>query len=480
MSEWLPTLYTPPLSEVFTTDGDMLIPFVNLAWTTPEQEEGFKLDEWQEWLLRHVLERYPSDWHDPELAGKLRYRQVVVSLGRQNGKSVIGAIMGLYGLLLHDPGPVVIGIASSVDQASIIYRRTLLVINSQPALKKRFARTTETRGIQTTDGRGTYQLKAAKDSALQGIPVSMCLFDELHISKPEMWSAMVLGTAQRDNGMVFGITTAGDEDSVLLKDLYATGRKAVEGQEGLERFGYFCWEAPAGASVNDPEAIKAANPSVAEGRMSLSTVLSDIASIPEVDARRYRLNQFVASSADQWIPVSLWNACGHTQGNPEGRVVFSIDRTPSWDFATVTAAVKSEDFIYSEVVATLIKPTKDSLLALCLELAKLNPIAFCAESYMLADLMRDLQAHGLKAYSLSSTEICQASSTTYALAAQQRLRHNTDPIVQTQVPHGIRKQKGEMWRVSRADSTHDIDALMATIMGVYLASRELEVGPQLF
>ena len=477
---WLPTFYTPPLSDDFVTDGDNLIAFAELAWTTPEVEEGFQLDEWQKWLLRHVLERYPDDHPDPDLAGRLRYRQVVVSVGRQNGKSVIGAILGLYGLLLHDPGPTVIGIASSVDQAQIVYRRTLLVINSNPALKKRFARTTETRGIQTTDGRGTYQLKAAKDSALQGIPVSLCLFDELHISKPEMWSAMVLGTAQRENGMVFGITTAGDEDSALLKDLYSTGKKAIEGQDGLERFGFFCWEAPAGSSVTDPEAIKAANPSVSEGRMKLSTVLSDIASIPEVDARRYRLNQFVASSADQWLPVSMWNQCGHDKGNPEGRCVFSIDRTPSWDYATITAAVKSEDHIYTEVVASLIKPTKDSLLALCLQLAQSNPIAFTGEAYMLADLMRDLQDRGLRAFSLSSTEVCQASSTTYALAAQGRLRHNNDAIVNTQVPHGIRKNKGELWRVSRADSTHDIDALMASIMGIYLASREIEMGPQLF
>lgn len=169
MSEWLPTLYTPSLTgtEDFETDGTHLADFADMAWTTPEMETGFKLDDWQRWLLRHVLERYPKDHPDPDLAGHLRYRQVVVSVGRQNGKSVIGAIMGLYGLLLHDPGPVVIGIASSVDQAQIIYRRTLLVINSQPALRKRFARTTETRGIQTTDGRGTYQLKAAKDSAFR-------------------------------------------------------------------------------------------------------------------------------------------------------------------------------------------------------------------------------------------------------------------------------------------------------------------------
>ena len=477
---WAPTTYTQPLSDDFVSDGPTLAQFANLAWTTPEQETGFTLHEWQEALLNHVLERYPDDWHDKELAGKLRYRQVVVSLGRQNGKSLIGSILSLYALLMHDPGPNVIGVASSVDTAAIIYRRTLLVINSNPALKKRFARTTETRGIQTSDGRGSYQLKAAKDSALQGIPVSLCLFDELHISKPEMWSAMVLGTAQRPNGMVFGITTAGDESSVLLKDLYATGKKAVEGQEGLERFGYFCWEAPAGSSVTDPDAIKAANPTVAEGHLSLSTVLSDIASIPEVDARRYRLNQFVASSADAWIPLSMWNACGTRDTFPEGRVVFAIDRTHGWEHASITAAVKTENHIYSELVASLIKPTKDSLLQICLQLAQLSPICFVAEGYMLSDLIRDLQKHGLRAKSLNTTEICAASSTAYALSAQQRLKHANDPLVNSQVPFGTRRQKGEAWRISRTDTTRDIDSLMATVMGIYEASREEDIGPQLF
>ena len=125
MSNWQPTRYTQPLSEDFPTDGDRLIELVELAWVSPENPKGIVLDEWQKWLLRHLLERYPDDHEDPNKAGRLRYRQVVVSLGRQNGKSVLGAILGLYGLLLHEVGPEVLSIASSVDQARIIYNRVL-------------------------------------------------------------------------------------------------------------------------------------------------------------------------------------------------------------------------------------------------------------------------------------------------------------------------------------------------------------------
>ena len=35
--------------------------------------------------------------------------------------------------------------------------------------------------------------------------------DELHILAPDAFNALVIGTGQRQDGLVFGITTAGDE-----------------------------------------------------------------------------------------------------------------------------------------------------------------------------------------------------------------------------------------------------------------------------
>ncbi len=86
---WAPAVFTPPLSEDFSTKGDVLLKLVDLAWRAPETSGRFELDPWQRSLIRHVLETYPEG--HPR-AGELRYRQVVISVGRQNGKSVLGAI----------------------------------------------------------------------------------------------------------------------------------------------------------------------------------------------------------------------------------------------------------------------------------------------------------------------------------------------------------------------------------------------------
>ena len=473
---WLPARCTEPLRDDFDTDGDDLIRFAQLAWTTPETREPFQLHDWQAWLLRRMLERYPADWHDPELAGKLRYRQVVVSVARQQGKSVIGALLALYSLLWAE-GANVIGVASSVDQANIIFRRGLLVINQNPALRRILSRATETRGIQSHDGRRSYNVKPAKESALQGIPASAVIYDELHLVQPQQWAAMVLGTSATE-GTVFGITTAGDQDSELLLSLYEQGDAAIAGDS--ERFGFFCWEAPPAARLDDPDAIAAANPSVAEGHIPVARVLEDMRTIPKNEAIRYRLNRFVETRDDTWIEQADLHRAYSGADLPEGRLIFGVDRSHSWEYATVTAAVKTGDQIHSEIVATFNSPTKDSLLAFMLELAKLNPVAVFLESFMLKELAADLRQSGLTVYALGSAEICSASSTLFALLKQQRVTLRADPLLMLQAPHAIRKQKGDHWRLARPNGRTQIDALMATACAVYGASREHDIGPQIY
>lgn len=78
----LPTVYTQPLSEDFVTDGDKLLALVDMAWKSADNP-NFKLDPWQRELIRRVLERYPDDWPEERLRGQLRYKQVVISMGRQ-------------------------------------------------------------------------------------------------------------------------------------------------------------------------------------------------------------------------------------------------------------------------------------------------------------------------------------------------------------------------------------------------------------
>lgn len=475
-----PAVYTRPLSPSFTTDGDKLIELVKLAWKSPEHPDGIELDNWQRWLLRRMLERYPEN--HPTYPGQLRYRQIVVSMGRQNGKSLLGAILGVYGLLLHQQGAQVISIASSTEQARIIYSRVLFTIQNNEYLKKRFKKATEQRGIVTADGSGRYDVKAAKESALQGIPMSLCLFDELHIAKRGMWSAAVLGTAQRKDGMVIGITTAGDENSETLLDLYKLGNAAAQGDKSLERFGFFCWEAPENSQVDDPKALRMANPSIKAGRLDINTVLSDIKSIPEHEARRYRLNRFIAGVADSWIPGDVFAKASGDGITVQENIVLAVDRTKNWEYATIAASRKCPDGTFeTELVAGYAGATEQQLYNHIRELfARGNITAITLDDRQLPNLAKRLKADGLPVWQLWTKEISSACSTVYAMFKAGQVKHRSDPLLVVQSPRGVAKYTGETWLISRKESLGDVDALMATVMALYVSATHQDSGLQVF
>lgn len=472
---------TNPLSEDYPSEADWLLPIVELAWRSAD-DPNFKLDLWQSDLIRRMLETYPAG--HPR-AGELRYRQIVCSMGRQNGKSVIGAILGLFGLL-RAPGQLIIGIASSAEQARILYERTMHVIRSNPSLAARFDKLTDTRGIKAKDG-GKYEIKAARSGALQGLPLNVGLCDELHIMPAALWSDMVNGTAAKTNGLVVGITTAGDDNSELLKQLYELGDKAIGGDSTLERFGFFVWESPeARVPADDAELaefLKAANPALAAGRIDLETVISDVRAMPETDVIRYRLNRFVASS-NVFITPTMWQQNARQIGEvmpQDSRPVFTIDRTPDWHYATIAVAVKGDDDLtYTELVASIVKPTLEQLAALCEQLNRFSPQTFGVDGHVMKDLANELKKRGLPVTVLYSSDILNASSLAYSLIAQKKIRHANDPLLSVQFPRTIRKNVGDSFRISRKDSSVEIDAVMATIEAIYIAQTRLETSLQVF
>jgi phage terminase large subunit-like protein len=478
-----PAIWTRPLGPQqrnLYTDGDKLIELVKVAWKSAEHPDGIELDEWQKWLLRHVLERYPND--HPLYPGQLRYRQVVISMGRQNGKSLLGAILGVYGLLLHQQGAQVISIASSTEQARIIYSRVLFTILNNDYLRKRFKKATEQRGIVTLDGSGRYDVRAAKESALQGIPMSLCLFDELHIAKRGMWSAAVLGTSQRKDGMVIGITTAGDENSETLLDLYKLGIQASQGDKDLERFGFFCWEAPDGAKVDDPAGLKKANPSIDAGRLDLNTVLSDIRSIPEHEARRYRLNRFIQGTANSWIPGEVFTKASGDGITEQKDLIIAVDRTKNWEYASIAAARKLDDGTFqTELVSGFAEATEQKVYAEIKRLLARGTIkAVALDERQMPNLAKRLKGEGVSVWSLWTKEMSSACSTVYAMFTSGLVKHRADPLLMVQSPKGIAKYTGETWLISRRDSLGDIDALMATVMALYVSATHQDFGIQVF
>ena len=468
----MPTYWTEPLKDDFRTDGDKVINIAQALWRLPEKNDQLLvLTDWQKWLIRHVLERFPDDYHDPSKAGRLRYKQVVISMPRKNGKSLLGAVFALYGLLLHEGAPEVISVAASADQAKIVYRRLKHQVDSSELLGQFFSKSTEHRGLFTKDGTGIYKVIGANVATAQGLHPSMVIFDELHVAKEDVWTAMSLGSATRDDGLTIGITTAGDDTSELLKHLYERGMGAINGQEDLERFGFFCWEAPKGCALDDEEAVRMANPQLASGILNWESVKNELATMPEPDARRYRLNQFV-SSMNAWIPVGAWGSL--PDGRPTNPEVFCIERTSGWEYVSiVTAELQEDGRVATELVASFTNTNLDEIIKACLDLAKYGK-PFIMDSNVLDDLGAALRQKGLRVQMTSNKDLISASNNIYSRIMKKELIHPKDEIVSLQMQRAVRKNSGESWRIARKDSGTDIDAAVATVLAVWFVATQVK------
>jgi len=475
VGSWMPSRYTKPLREDFTTQGDKLLTFAERHWSIADADR-FELDDWQRWLVRAILETYPADWPVEHLRGQLRYRQVVISMGRQNGKSLLGALFAIYFLALHVRGPRVIGLASIDAQAKIVYNRVKYGIDSSKALSREL-KTTATRGITRRDGSGEYVTLPAKEESAQGHPASGVLYDELHLGLAALWDAMILAQRARRNSLMVGITTAGDDGSELLLRLYSEGDAAIAGQD--ERFGFFLWEAPSDELTE--AGVIAANPAIACGRVPLDVAMADARKMYADTERgpdgltgrqraiRYTLNRFVKGAAAAWASLEAWDALDR-QPELVGEVVYAIDRTASWEWASITASAKIDGELHTELVASIEAPSKDQLRAICETLSERGPAVFAMEAAQLGTLADELREAGFEVWKLGASELPAAAQNVHGWIERRAIRHAGDPLVRLHFARGRRKdQEAGGWRLSRSASTGDTDALRATMIGLHVA-----------
>ncbi len=493
VGDWRPGRYTDTLTgtDDFTSAADGLLVLVAMLWRTTEGP--LTLDAWQIWLLRRVLETYPADWPVEHLRGRLRYKRVVISMGRQNGKSVLGALLAFFFLTRHVRGPKVGGFASIEAQAGIVYDRVRFAVEKCPEFAASL-KATKTKGVELRDGSGIYETHPAKEASLQGEPFTAAIYDELHLGDMGLWDAIVLGQRSKPSAMLVGLTTAGDDASLLLKRLYGEGEEALDGRD--ERMGFFAWESVTtefGKDYEPTEAdVIAANPAVACGRIPLAEVMADTlrmwAAGPDengITGRdrviRYTMNRFTQGTADAWAPAAQFNRLtGDLSELDRSNPVFGVQRTETWEHAAITASWQRDGRLYSELVADLDRPDQETLLRACRDLATLGPCSFAIPANTLRPLVKALRDEGLDAWGLVVAEQQQAMATALGAVKAQTLTHGGDVLVRLQSSRAKARKTEDGARLSASLSIGDIDAVQAMHAGLFVASVRAETRAQLF
>lgn len=429
------------------SDGYHLITLVETHWTV--KGKPLRLDNWQRELLIRILEVNPA-------TGRLRYRQVVVSIPRQAGKSLLAAILSLYGLLHHSPAPKVLGVARGVEQAKIVYGYTHAAISGSEALRELF-RQTETRGISRVDGMGSYKVLPAKPEAVQGYESTLSICDELHVMKPEIWNAIVESQTAQDEPLLVGITTAGDITSVLLKTLYERGEAALAG--GDESFGFFVYE-----SASDElsiESLTEANPAIACGRIDAATILADCRGQHPSQWKRFRLNRFIDGKADPWISPVEWNKHAGTGLEDFTDCIYAFHPSDRNAYVTIYASKKVDGRIKTAAVARLVKPSLEDLKNWVDRLDKAGRCTYVMDPRRLRALVEYIDSRRRICIRVYGDRKAEAANLVYGVILRGAVEHEMQPLLTQQygtlvLKHDVLEDRKE-------------DAAIASVYAIYAA-----------
>lgn len=190
---------------------------------------------WQSWLLVHALELLPD--------GSLRFRNVVVLVARQNGKSTLSQVLALWAMFVRG-ARTVLGTAQDLDTAEEVWQGAVDLVEEldendepvRPELYEMYDRVIGTNGkkalVLTTGER--YKVKAANRKAGRGLTGDLIILDELREHQNwDAWGAISKTTMARPDAQVWCLSNAGDITSVVLRYLRMKAHEALGDPDGI-------------------------------------------------------------------------------------------------------------------------------------------------------------------------------------------------------------------------------------------------------
>lgn len=168
--------------------------------------------------------------------GFRKYTEVLLIVARKNGKSTLAAAIGLY-LQIADgeAGAEVYSLATTRDQAKLIWIEAKRMVRKSPALTKRIKPlVAELVGRNGYDDTFFKPLGSDSDN-LDGLNVHGALMDEIHAWKDmNLFDVVADAVSAREQPMLLLTTTAGTIREQVYDSKYEYASNVVNGLEGFE------------------------------------------------------------------------------------------------------------------------------------------------------------------------------------------------------------------------------------------------------
>ena len=345
---WPPRWLTKvPPADIARGDGELASDFIeSFCRITKDSVAGVTgtplvLRPWQRQLLGGLLARRED--------GGLRHRQALIGMPRKNGKSALLSGLSLYLTFFGPDGGETYAVASSKDQARIVFGECKRMLQMEPELAERVKVFRD--AFEVVDTGSVMRVLAAEAGLLEGLNASAVCYDEVHTAADDaLWNVMQLSMAARPAGVpiMVGITTAGSRTDASGRDslchrLYEYGKRVASGEVEDDSF-FFSWWEPAdpAADHRDPKVWAESNPGFNDLNLEEDFV-STVRRTPESEFRTKRCNQWVSGS-QTWLPHGVWDGLATGEAIPAGaEVVLALDGSFNGDSTALVAVTVPRD-----------------------------------------------------------------------------------------------------------------------------------------
>ncbi len=298
----------------------------------PFARETFSLRPWQEHdIIRPLFGRLRP-------TGLRRIRTALIMMPRKNGKSELGAALGIGGLLWDgEIGADVFIAAADRDQASLIYHVAIQMIRNDPELEAECEIIESQKRIVHRKSGSVLRAISAEAYSKHGFNASMVIYDELHAApNRDLWDVLATSQGARAQPLMIAISTAGYNKHSILWELYNYACKVRDGQVEDETFLPVIYEATKDVDWMDEAVWRAANPALGDFRSleEMQIMARRAKEVPgeENAFRRLYLNQWT-EQAERWIQMVKWDQC---QGVIDERELVGADCIVGLDLANTT------------------------------------------------------------------------------------------------------------------------------------------------
>ena len=269
----------------------------------------FELLPWQKFVVGSLF-----GWHGAD--GYRRFRVAYVETAKGSGKSPLAAGVGMKGLVAdNEPRAEIYSAATKKDQAMILFRDAVAMVDQSPELSKRLQKsgTGERCWNLAYMAQGAFFRPISSDDGQSGPRPHIGLIDELHEHKTNTVVEMMrAGTKSRRQAMIFMITNAGHNRMGPCWGYHEYGAKVASGEvEDDAFFPFVCGLDESDDPFADETCWPKANPSLQDadlpGMKYIREQVVEAKGMPSKEAIVRRLNFCQWTDAESpWISGEVW------------------------------------------------------------------------------------------------------------------------------------------------------------------------------